>query len=70
MGGIEPLLETHLFDFDGDLYSRRIEVEFVARLREELKFDSLATLTEQMHRDAAEARRILASPASAHRKSA
>jgi len=70
VGGVEPLLETHLFDFDGDLYSRRIEVEFVARLREELKFDSLATLTEQMHRDAAEARRILASPASAHRKSA
>jgi riboflavin kinase/FMN adenylyltransferase len=57
--GIEPLLETHLFDFDGDLYGRRIEVEFVARLRDELKFDSLEALTAQMHRDAAEARRIL-----------
>jgi riboflavin kinase / FMN adenylyltransferase len=70
VGGVEPLLETHLFDFDGDLYSRRIEVEFVARLREERKFDSLEALTEQMHRDAVEARRILESPVFAHRKSA
>lgn len=70
VGGVEPLLETHLFDFDGDLYSRRIEVEFVARLREELKFDSLDALTEQMHRDAGEARRILESPSEAQRKSA
>ncbi len=66
VGGVEPLLETHLFDFDGDLYGQRIEVEFVARLRDELKFDSLPALTEQMHLDAAQARRVLAarSPAS------
>jgi riboflavin kinase / FMN adenylyltransferase len=57
--GIEPLLEAHLFDFDGDLYGREIEVEFVAKLREEKRFDSLAAMTEQMHRDAAEARRVL-----------
>jgi riboflavin kinase/FMN adenylyltransferase len=63
--GVEPLLETHLFDFDGDLYGRRIEVEFVARLRDELKFDSLQALTEQMHRDAAQARRLLAADATA-----
>ncbi|MCK7593209.1 bifunctional riboflavin kinase/FAD synthetase [Pseudomarimonas salicorniae] len=62
--GVEPLLETHLFDFDGDLYGRRIEVEFVARLRDELKFESLEALTEQMHRDAAQARAILAAQAS------
>src|SRR5690606_23157899 len=39
--GIEPLLEAHLFDFDGDLYGRRIEVEFVARLRDEEKYPDL-----------------------------
>ena len=61
--GVEPLLETHLFDFYGDLYGRRIEVEFVARLRDELKFDSLQSLTEQMHRDAAQARQALAAAA-------
>ena len=57
--GIEPLLEAHLFDFDGDLYGRRIEVEFVAKLRDEEKFHDLPTLVAQMHRDAAEARRVL-----------
>jgi riboflavin kinase/FMN adenylyltransferase len=59
VGGVEPLLEAHLFDFDGDLYGRRIEVEFVARLRDEEKFPDLPTLVAQMHRDADEARRIL-----------
>ena len=57
--GTEPLLEAHLFDFDGDLYGRRIEVEFVARLRDEEKFPDLATLVAQMHRDAAQARAVL-----------
>jgi riboflavin kinase / FMN adenylyltransferase len=59
VAGKEPLLEAHLFDFDGDLYGRRIEVEFVARLRDEEKFADLPALVEQMHRDAAQARAIL-----------
>ncbi|WP_147651453.1 bifunctional riboflavin kinase/FAD synthetase [Vulcaniibacterium gelatinicum] len=59
VGGGEHLLEAHLFDFDGDLYGRRIEVEFVARLRDELKFESLPALVAQMHQDAALARRLL-----------
>lgn len=58
--GREPLLETHLFDFEGDLYGREIEVEFVARLRDELQFDSLDLMVAQIHRDAAEARAVLA----------
>lgn len=57
--GVEPLLEAHLFDFDGDLYGRHIEVEFVAKLRDELKFPDLPSLTEQMQRDAGTARRLL-----------
>lgn len=60
VNGTEPLLEAHVFDFAGDLYGRELEIEFVAKLREELKFDSLQELVEQMHRDAAEARQILA----------
>ncbi len=39
--GTEPLLEAHVFDFGGDLYGREIEVEFVAKLREEVRFASL-----------------------------
>ena len=57
--GVEPLLEVHLFDFAGDLYGRRLSVDFVAKLRDEERFASLEALTEQMHRDAARAREIL-----------
>lgn len=63
VAGVEPLLEAHLFDFDGDLYGRHIEVEFVAKLRDELKFPDLPSLTEQMHRDAQQARAVLAQAA-------
>ena len=59
VGGKEPLLEAHLFDFDGDLYGKLIEIEFVARLRDEEKFPDLPTLVVQMDRDAAQARHIL-----------
>lgn len=59
VNGTEALLEAHVFDFGGDLYGREIAVEFVAKLRDEARFDSLEALTAQMHADAAEARRIL-----------
>jgi riboflavin kinase/FMN adenylyltransferase len=58
-GGGEPLLEAHLFDFDGDLYGRRIEIEFVQKLRDEAKFDDLDAMVRQIDRDAAEARNLL-----------
>lgn len=60
VGGVEPLLEAHVFDFDGDLYAQRIEVEFVAKLRDEERFASLDAMIQQMHRDAARARAVLA----------
>lgn len=63
VNGREPLLEAHLFDFDGDLYGRRLVVEFVAKLRDEVKFDDLDAMVEQIHRDAADARRLLAATA-------
>ena len=57
--GTDLLLEVHVFDFAGDLYGREIEVEFVAKLRDEVKFDSLDALTVQMKADAAQAREVL-----------
>lgn len=57
--GVEPLLEAHLFDYSGDLYGRRIEVEFVAHLRDEEKFPDLSALVAQMHQDDAQARSLL-----------
>jgi riboflavin kinase/FMN adenylyltransferase len=59
VGGTVPLLEAHVFEFDGDLYGREIEVEFVARLRDERKFGSVEAMVEQMQRDALEARAAL-----------
>ncbi|RUL79835.1 bifunctional riboflavin kinase/FAD synthetase [Dyella choica] len=55
----EPLLEVHLFDFEGDLYGKRMAVQFVAKLRDEMKFDGLDALKEQMRHDARSAREIL-----------
>ena len=57
--GTEPLLEAHLFDFDADLYGQRLGVEFVAKLRDEEKFDDLPALVRQMNLDAEQARKIL-----------
>jgi riboflavin kinase/FMN adenylyltransferase len=60
VNGVEPLLEAHLFDFDGDLYGKTIRVEFIQKLRDEQKFDGLDALVVQIHQDAEQARAILA----------
>ena len=54
------LLEAHLFDFDGDLYGRKIEVALHGFIRDEKKFESLDTLVEHMRADEAAARKLLA----------
>jgi riboflavin kinase/FMN adenylyltransferase len=59
VNGVEPLLEAHVFDFSGDLYGRPIEVEFVAKLRDEVKFESLDAMMVQMKIDGARARDLL-----------
>jgi len=56
----QELLEAHLFDWDGDLYGRTIEIDLVAWIRAEAKFESIAALVERMREDEAEARRLLA----------
>ena len=55
-----PLLETHLFDFDGDLYGKYLSVELIRYIRPEAKFPSLQALIDQIATDAAKAREILA----------
>jgi riboflavin kinase/FMN adenylyltransferase len=60
VNGSSWLLEAHLFDYDGNLYGRHLAVEFVHRLRGEEKFSNLDAMTQQMTRDAALARQLLA----------
>lgn len=55
----EATVETHLLDFDGDLYGSILRVEFAARLREEKKFPDMDALRTQMAKDIGQARRIL-----------
>jgi riboflavin kinase / FMN adenylyltransferase len=51
-----PLLEAHLLDFGGDLYRRHLQVKFLAKLREEEKYDGVAALRAAIGRDAAQAK--------------
>jgi len=58
--GAAPAVELHLLDFRGDLYGQELRVEFCARLRDVLKFDSVEALIEQMRLDERDGRAVLA----------
>src|SRR3954447_15506284 len=55
-----PLLEVFLFDFEGDLYGAVLDVAFIDFIREELKFDNVEALVDQMDHDSLRARQLLA----------
>jgi len=58
-----PLLEVHLLDWNGNLYGQRLRVEFLKRLRDEAKFDSLTSLKNAIQNDVQNARNWFASQA-------
>ena len=60
VGGTAPRLETHLFDFDGDLYDQELGVALLDFIRPEKKFDGLDALKAQIARDSQAARDALA----------
>ena len=51
VGGSELRLESHLFGFEGDLYGRRIWVQLVEKIRDEIRFDSVEELRAQLEKD-------------------
>jgi len=59
VAGDEFLIEVHLFDFDRDLYGKKLQVEFVEKLREEEHFANIDDLVEQMRDDEHRARQCL-----------
>jgi len=61
VGGKDLRLETHLFDFSGDLYGKHLRVAFIERLRPEQRFAGLDALKAQIAADCQKAREILAS---------
>lgn len=56
----EAVIEVFLFDFDGDLYGREIELELIAYLRDDQRFDSADALKAQMEQDCTQAREAIA----------
>jgi len=52
-------VETHVLDFEGDLYGKSVKVEFIGYIREEIKFPSITALSEQVREDIVKARKII-----------
>jgi len=60
-GENELLIETHIFDFDRDIYGKSLTVEFVDRIRDEQKFAGVDALVAQIKKDSLKAREIASS---------
>ena len=59
VGGDTVYTETHIFDFDGDLYGKKIKIEFISFIRPEVRFDTVDALAEQVKLDIKTAKEIL-----------
>lgn len=59
-GSSKVILETHLFDFNKDIYGRYVEVHFKQKIRDEIRFQSIEQLQAQIVKDVTEAKKIFA----------
>ena len=59
VGGVKPLLEVFIFDYDRDIYGEYITVHFIERLREERKYSDIDSMVKQIHKDVVDARAAL-----------
>lgn len=60
VGGAERRLETHIFDFSGDLYGRRLRVELLEKIRDERRFATVEELRVQIACDRERVRQLIA----------
>jgi riboflavin kinase/FMN adenylyltransferase len=51
VNGKSHIIETHVIDFSGDLYGKKVRLEFIAPIRDEIKFSSLEELKQQLIHD-------------------
>jgi riboflavin kinase/FMN adenylyltransferase len=58
--GRGELIEAYILDFEGDIYGQTLTLKFLERLRGERRFETPEALIEQMHRDVAATREIVA----------
>ena len=58
-GGTERLIEVHLIDYDGNLYDKQLQVDFVDRIRDEIKFSHVDELKQRIAQDIQQTRLIL-----------
>ena len=58
--GVKRSIEVYIFDFDGDLYGQRLSVDFITQVRGDARFSGPQELIDQMNRDVARAREVLA----------
>jgi riboflavin kinase / FMN adenylyltransferase len=56
----EFTVEVHIFDFNADIYGEKVQVNFIKRIRDEIKFSNIAELIDQIKKDIVAAREILA----------
>ncbi len=57
---VPPRVEAHILDFNEDLYGQEIHLDFISRLRDELRFSTVQALIEQMQKDILQTREVLA----------
>lgn len=59
VSGKQKTIEVHIFDFDRDIYGETLTINFINRIRPEMKFSDVEALKQQLHKDEATARQLL-----------
>jgi len=59
MTNVGDIIETHIFDFDSDIYGSELQVEFLRRMRDEKKFSSVEELKSQLENDEKSAKKLI-----------